>query len=114
MRLNFVKASPSQNMTAFITDYVTPSMYVPVANKLMDYEYLHVEQVGFIVGPKEKDAVLRLEMSGGEFCGNALLSAAAYCTHKALTNKEEFYLETSGSDTPLKCQVMKTTRGESQ
>ncbi|MCG3088420.1 hypothetical protein [Sporosarcina cyprini] len=106
MRLDFVKVSPSKNMTAFITNYVPPAHYAEIASKIMDYEYLHAEQVGFLVAPKGEQSVLRLEMSGGEFCGNAVLSAAAYCIYKGITNSNKFLLEASGSDIPLECVVV--------
>ncbi|GHI01573.1 hypothetical protein [Neobacillus kokaensis] len=105
MRLNFVKISPSKNMTVLITNYVAPAHYSQIANTIMDYEYVNAEQVGFIVSPKSQDSLLRLEMSGGEFCGNALLGAAAYCHYKGLTEKNRFLLETSGADSPLACAV---------
>jgi len=105
MRLNFVKVSPSKNMTVFITNYVAPTYYAKISNIIMDYEYLNAEQVGFIVAPKNEKSVLRLEMSGGEFCGNAVLSAAAFCFYKGLTKNSRFLLETSGSELPLACEV---------
>lgn len=107
MKLNYIKASPSQNMTAFITSDVPPADYARVASVVMDYEYLHVEQVGFIVESKHKETILRLEMSGGEFCGNALLSAGAYCLYKDLSDSDVVLLETSGSDKVLECHVIK-------
>ncbi|WP_142927232.1 hypothetical protein [Bacillus sp. PK3_68] len=105
MKLDFIKASPSQNITALITNYVAPAHYAAIANTIMGYEYLNAEQVGFIVSPKRDDSVLRLEMSGGEFCGNAILSAAAYCLYKGLSTETRFLLESSGSDTQLACEV---------
>ena len=105
MKLDFVKASPSQNMTVLITNYVAPVQYAEIANTIMGYEYLNAEQVGFIVPPEKNDSVLRLEMSGGEFCGNAVLSAAAYSCYKGLSTEKSFFLEASGTKTPLACEV---------
>lgn len=105
MKLDFVKASPSRNTTVFITNYVVPAHYAEIASRIMDDEHLHAEQAGFLVQPQTEGAVLRLEMSGGEFCGNAVLSAAAYCSYKGLTKDRTFLLETSGSDFPLECEV---------
>ena len=105
MRLDFVRVSPSKNMTVLIENDVAPARYAEIANKVMDYEFLNAEQVGFLVAPENKQSVLRLEMSGGEFCGNAVLSAAAYCSYKGLTKSNKFLLETSGSDVPLECVV---------
>lgn len=105
MKLNFVKISPSKNMTVLITNYVDPTYYSQIASTIMDYEYVNAEQVGFIGTPKSRDSLLRLEMSGGEFCGNALLGAAAYCHYNGLTEKNSFMLETSGAETSLECLV---------
>ncbi|MFC5602612.1 hypothetical protein [Sporosarcina koreensis] len=105
MKLDFVKVSPSKNMTVLITNYVAPTNFAEIASTIMDYEYLNAEQVGFIVEPENKESVLRLEMSGGEFCGNAVLSAAAYCSYKGISKSNRFFLETSGSDLPLECVV---------
>ncbi|HLQ74158.1 MAG TPA: hypothetical protein VK125_08000 [Bacillota bacterium] len=105
MKLSFIKASPSKNMTAFITNKVAKEDYVRVANYLMTDEYVSAEQVGFLVEPNSQDAILRLEMSGGEFCGNGLLSAAAYCSYEQLTPETSFYLEISGVDHLLRCEV---------
>ena len=105
MNVDFVKISPSKNMTVLITNYVAPTHYSQIAHTIMDYEYVNAEQVGFIVAPKNKKSLLRLAMSGGEFCGNAFLGAAAYCRYKGLTTKDRFLLETTGVDSPLECFV---------
>jgi len=105
MKLNFVKASPVQNTTILITDHCPRGLYIESANTAASYEYAHAEQVGFIVPPKSPDSVLRLEMAGDEFCGNATLSAAAYVKYKGMFPGEEFFIETSGVDLPIKCQV---------
>lgn len=92
-------------MTAFITSYADPAHYVEIAKRMMSDEYVSAEQVGFIIPPLKEEAVLRLEMSGGEFCGNGVLSAAAYCHYKHITKKEHFFVEASGTDCLLKCHV---------
>ena len=51
MKLNYVKTSPSQNMTILITDYIDSKDYIKVANSVMRYESLYAEQVGFVVPP---------------------------------------------------------------
>ncbi|MUV38921.1 hypothetical protein JNUCC1_02793 [Lentibacillus sp. JNUCC-1] len=105
MKLDFVKISPSQNMTALITSEVHPSDYATVGNMIMDYEYIHAEQAGFITKPTDDGSILRLEMSGGEFCGNAVLAAGAYCIYKGLSKEEHFKIEASGALFPLACHA---------
>ncbi|MFZ7101168.1 MAG: hypothetical protein ACOWWO_00725 [Peptococcaceae bacterium] len=105
MKLNFVKISPAQNLTVLITDYVDPACYPEIAKVVMSYEYLNAEQVGFIVPPQTSQACLRLEMSGGEFCGNGVLAAAALGLYKGICPEGGFLLESSGVNGPLVCQT---------
>ena len=88
MKLNFVKVNPVENMTIFVMDQVDSSHHMAVANRLMDYSNIHGEQVGFIENPRSLKAkslnTLRLQMMGGEFCGNATRSLAALMVHLKL------------------------------
>lgn len=105
MVIDFVKTSPSQNTTVLVTSFCPPKRYVEVAKKVMEHEYLYAEQVGFIIPPKNADSVVGLEMAGGEFCGNASLSAAAYAKYKGYCDNVEFNIDVSGAEHPLKCCV---------
>jgi len=105
MKFNFVKLSPSKNTTILITDFVDPKHYVEVANKTMSYTYLNAEQVGFIKEPEDCKSVFRFEMPGGEFCGDGLMSAAALARWMGYCSEDEFLLESSGVNDPVKCRV---------
>ena len=107
MILDFIKTSPAQNTTVLITSFCPQSYYLKIAETAMKYEFLHAEQVGFIVPPSKKESVLGLEMAGGEFCGNATLSAAAYAVFKGLTEGEVFNIDVSGAAEPIRCKVQK-------
>ena len=113
MKLNFVKVSPAQNMTIFILDQVPRSRYMTISRKLMDYSNIYAEQVGFIERVS-KEGGIRLQMMGGEFCGNATRSLAALMVHNELPNIEKnnddyiVSLEVSGIEGVLKCEVRKT------
>lgn len=107
MILNFIKTSPAQNTTVLITSFCPKSHYLKIAETAMKYEFLHAEQVGFIVPPSKKASVLGLEMAGGEFCGNATLSAAAYAVYKGLAEGEVFSIDASGTAEPIRCKVQK-------
>lgn len=107
MELDFIKASPSQNTTVFVTSFCPRDAYTEVAEKIMSYEYLQAEQVGFLVAPKNKNSIIGLDMAGGEFCGNAALSVAAYILYRDLCKNEEFFIEVSGESLPIKCFVKK-------
>lgn len=114
MKLSFVKTNPTENMTVFILDQVPRAEYVEIANKIMNYNNIHAEQVGFVEKPtgKDGDACVRLHMMGGEFCGNATRALAAVMVDRkqfgcnSIDNKIHLSLEVSGSDKPILCEVI--------
>lgn len=123
MKLKVIKVNPVENMTIFVMDKVDRSMHMDVANRLMEYGNLYGEQVGFIEEPatlKGKSLnTLRLQMMGGEFCGNATRSLAALMVHlnmPGVIKSEDSYqviLEVSGSEDLLNCQVRRTENDHS-
>ncbi len=76
-----VVAYPSGNTTAIIFDEITDcnrkllNKRVMQAWKLQQPEQPEIEQCCIITNPKDPDAIARVEMLGGEFCGNATRSA---------------------------------------
>ena len=82
MEVEFVKISPTQNMTILVTTPVERKHYRDLAEKIMAYDSVHAEQVGFVEKPENPKALARLQMAGGEFCGNAALSLCAYLVWK--------------------------------
>lgn len=101
-------------------DQVPRDMQMHVAKKLMNYSNIYAEQVGFIekvtLHKEEKDKCLRLQMMGGEFCGNAARSLAALLVHNQYPNiikeKDKYLvrLEVSGNDTMINCEVYNTEK----
>lgn len=113
MELRFVKASPCRNTTVFICDDVPSERYGEVARLAMDADYLAAEQVGFLVSPRSSGAVLRLEMAGGEFCGNAALALAAWAVKCSVApSRQSFLVECSGEEKPLACAVEEKASGK--
>lgn len=115
MKLHFVKVNPVQNITVFVLDQVPRDKHIDIANKLMDYGNIYAEQVGFIERSSDGNR-LRLQMMGGEFCGNATRSLAALMVHNTypgIEDKGDSYLatlEVSSIDKPLECRVRKTAK----
>lgn len=105
IKINFIKLSPAENTTVLVNSYVPPRKYKEVAAKIMEYSYLNAEQVGFIIEAEAKEAVFRLEMAGGEFCGNGVLAAAALAKYLDFASPHKFKLEASGVDKLLECQA---------
>ena len=69
MELSYIVADPSGNTTAFVLTPVARENYGPVARRVM--AALDAEQVAFV-----RDG--RMDMMGGEFCGNASRSFALW------------------------------------
>lgn len=115
IKLDFIKVNPVENMTVFILDPIPRQFHINVANKIMEYGSIHAEQVGFIEKPcteegKSKNCI-RLQMMGGEFCGNAARSLAAVLVDKeypCVKKKNEKFmvpLEVSGFNGVINCEV---------
>lgn len=114
IRLRFVKINPVGNMTIFITDPVPKELYKNISKQLMQYTNIHGEQVGFLTSSNKDEKIIKLDMMGGEFCGNASRSLGAlllYNNYPYIKREEDFYevkLECSGYDKILNCQVNPT------
>lgn len=113
MILNYIKTNPTENMTIFILDPLPRSVHAAVAKKILDYGSLFAEQVGFLEAPTFSDAGIRLQMMGGEFCGNATRALAALAVHrdypcakKLSDNKYKVAVEVSSVGAPLPCHVL--------
>ena len=74
MELSYILADPSGNTTAFVLTPVPPALRASVARQVMDA--LAAEQVAFV-----HDG--RMDMMGGEFCGNASRSFALWRAYAA-------------------------------
>jgi diaminopimelate epimerase len=93
------------NITVLVTDFVPLEKRREIADMLM-IEVSDAEQVGFVVSPRNADARLRLEMAGGEFCGNATLSLAAQTAMEdAARNAVTVALEVSGAEEIVRVKV---------
>ena len=107
VEVDFVKISPTQNMTVLVTSAVERRHYAAVAAKIMAYDSVYAEQVGFVEKPSDPAATARLQMAGGEFCGNAALSLCAYLvwSGKVAADAVRVPIEVSGSDEILHCRI---------
>ena len=104
MDLRYILADPSGNTTAFVLTPVARERYGPVARQVM--AALDAEQVAFV-----HDG--RMDMMGGEFCGNASRSFAlwqALHTEDGLslcpfTGQQTVTVRVSGAPHPLSCPL---------
>lgn len=119
MRLDFVKMNPCGNTTVLILTPVPRTHYYLVAAELMKPENLSAEQVGFLEPASFSGSGVRLEMMGGEFCGNAARCFAAWLAERNYPGivyceeKDSWLvpLEISGSPQVLTAQVKKKNAG---
>lgn len=99
--LNVIAINPAGNITLIVKDYVAPILRAVTANQLLSVKEWNAEQIGFAVQPKNDCAAGRLEMMGGEFCGNAARSFGYMLALEKGFVKGELYVEISGSSIPL-------------
>lgn len=111
--LRFYKISPGGNATILILDPVAPADRAPLARLLLDANHVQAEQVGYL---DLEARPVRLDMMGGEFCGNACRAAAAVMHRegRGLVGRDGEWtglLNASGVDHPLRVRVVSDGNG---
>lgn len=108
MELDFVKLSPTENMTVLIKSRVPREKQAEIGSEIIKYNSVYAEQAGFIEKSSNPNAYAGLQMAGGEFCGNGTMAAASYIAHEKGIRRGETMnipLEVSGADGILNCKV---------
>lgn len=101
MNLHIVRADPAGNITLYVLDPVEKEQRGPIAEKLMAIPALKAEQVGYVCAPTQGTAG-RMEMAGGEFCGNGTRAFGYYLARRqGLTGRCDITIEVSGCDHPV-------------
>lgn len=103
MTRNILRADPAGNITLFVLDPVPREERAELAARLMALKELGGEQVGFVCPPRGEGAG-RMEMMGGEFCGNAT-RAFGMLLARRLGRSGQVLVETSGCQTPVEVYV---------
>ncbi len=98
MNVEIMKADPTGNSTILVLSPVPAEERDRVSSRLMAAEGGWAEQVGFVSGGAEAP---RLDMMGGEFCGNASLSL----------EENETALSVSGAPGLVRCAVRRRGDG---
>lgn len=99
MKLVLRYADPAGNVTAIVESPVAPKERVAVARYILSLG--KAEQVGFAVAPR-LGGQGRLEMMGGEFCGNAARSFGLLLARERYASGiHTVSLEISGAEAPL-------------
>ena len=103
MVIHYVKADPSGNVTLFVLDPVAPEDRNRI-NELLLAKEKTAEQAGCLTINGDTTSV---EMMGGEFCGNATRSSAAYALYRAGGQEGTYKVRCSGCDTALTAHITK-------
>lgn len=101
MKLNVLRANPAGNITLFVLDPVPLEDRAGIAARLIDGS--DAEQVGFVCPPLH-GGVSRMEMAGGEFCGNAT-RAFGMLVSQEHGSPAQIMVEVSGCDGPVPVEV---------
>ena len=97
MKLNVLRADPAGNITLFVLDPIERERRAALAAELMRrLPDMKIDQVGFAC-PADADTDGRMEMMGGEFCGNATRAYAMYIARQR-GGLSEVRLRVSGCD----------------
>ena len=110
--LRYAILDPTGNITALVETPVDPARQPEAAAALMA-RHPEVEQVGFL-GPAAEESVRGiLRMAGGEFCGNAAMSAAALTLladgPARSKGPERFLFRISGAASPVEVRLERET-----
>ena len=104
MKLNVLRADPAGNITLFVLDPIERERRAALAAELMRrLPDMKIDQVGFAC-PADADTDGRMEMMGGEFCGNATRAYGMYIARQK-GGASEVKLRVSGCDHVVTAQV---------
>jgi diaminopimelate epimerase len=103
MELDIIRADPAGNITVFVLNPPAgKAERTRAAKALMAGSGLKAEQTGFVYPPREPGGLWRLEMAGGEFCGNASRSFGLWvAVQSGLHGKHTVMIKTSGITEPV-------------
>ena len=96
----YLLMDPSGNITLLVLDPVPEERQPAVAAELMKKEN-RAEQAGFLSFPDDKKYDIGLRMAGGEFCGNASMSAAVYYGMQTGMTEGRVTVNVSGTPDPV-------------
>ena len=114
MSIHYQKYSPTGNVTLLVTTPVPRKDQPGIAARLLGPGGVGGEQAGFIEPAGDARCPARLQMMGGEFCGNATMSLGAMLARRAgLAEGGEMAveLEVSGSAIPVPCRIRREGEG---
>ncbi len=114
MRIDYYIADPTGNITILVNTPILPKDRPRTASLLMEAEP-GCEQVGFL---SEKEGCdIALDMAGGEFCGNASMSAGVIAAMKDVKDgqpRASYLVRCSGAKEPVRVEITGEVPGADQ
>ncbi|MDR2247280.1 MAG: hypothetical protein LBE17_11535, partial [Treponema sp.] len=117
MKYDLLIADPAKNITVFVLNPVPAEARAALSAAILSDPALGAEQAAFVIPPGgEGNRYWRLEMMGGEFCGNAARSFGLYAAGKmGLRGGHTVVIESSGGADPVPVRVdTETGRAEAE
>ncbi len=108
--IRYVRANPTGNITCLVLSPAEGAERKRITASLMRC----CEQVGYLEEPRGREAGIRLEMMGGEFCGNASMAAGAYLAARSGVREGQeagMKLEVSGAKELISCRIRRLEKG---
>ena len=103
---------PTGNTTALVETRVENEKQPAVAEEIMKI-HPEVEQVGFVIFEPGRPVPALLRMAGGEFCGNATMSAAALYAIRTGDEADAIRVRVSGAPRSLEVRLKKNPEDSS-
>ena len=100
MRIRYVPADPAGNLTALVLTPVAQKRRASIAARLM--RAAGMEQAAFIDEKSLLSPLPRMDMMGGEFCGNATRAFGLYAARRRNLGEHELLVRVSGARKPVR------------
>ena len=105
MRIRYIPADPAGNLTALVLTAVAPERRAALAAQLMARCPEGFEQAAFIDEASLFGPLPRMDMMGGEFCGNASRAFGWYAASRRGLGETQIDVSVSGAAAPVRVQL---------
>ena len=105
MRIRYIPADPAGNLTGLVLTPVAREARAALAARLMALCPEGFEQIAFVDEETLGGPMPRMEMMGGEFCGNASRAFGWYAAQRRGRGETALCVSVSGAAEPLRVQL---------
>lgn len=105
MRIRYISADPAGNMTGMVLTAVEPQRRAALAAALMARCSEKFEQIAFVDETSLCGPLPRMDMMGGEFCGNATRAFALLAARRRGQGERTLRVLVSGAAAPVRVEL---------